>query len=61
MMKFEWDTGKAAANLRKHGVSFNEAGSVFPDHSAALHIYHPGTIRIISACSVTRSEWKLDE
>ena len=28
MMKFEWDTGKAAANLRKHGVSFDEAGSV---------------------------------
>lgn len=34
MMKFEWDTGKAAANLRKHGVSFDEAGTVFLDQLA---------------------------
>ncbi|MCC6657931.1 MAG: BrnT family toxin [Rhodocyclaceae bacterium] len=44
MLRFEWDAGKAASNLRKHGVSFDEAGSVFldplalsgpdPDHSA---------------------------
>ncbi|MDE2310911.1 MAG: BrnT family toxin [Betaproteobacteria bacterium] len=33
-MKFEWDTGKAAANLRKHGVSFDEAGTVFLDQLA---------------------------
>ncbi len=30
-MEFEWDNGKAAANLRKHGVSFEEASSVFGD------------------------------
>lgn len=35
MMKFEWDTAKAAANVRKHGVSFDEAGSVFLDRLAA--------------------------
>ena len=29
MMKFEWDAPKAATNLRKHGVSFDEAASVF--------------------------------
>jgi uncharacterized protein len=41
--RFEWDDSKAAANLRKHGVPFEEAASVFfdplaytfndPDHS----------------------------
>lgn len=30
-MKFEWDPRKAEINLRKHGVSFDEAGSVFLD------------------------------
>jgi uncharacterized protein len=40
---FQWDAAKAKANLRKHGVSFDEAASVFfdplavsgndPDHS----------------------------
>ena len=43
-MIYEWDPGKARANLRKHKVAFNEATSVFadsfaltfddPDHSA---------------------------
>ncbi|MES2670642.1 MAG: BrnT family toxin [Pseudomonadota bacterium] len=30
-MKFEWDAPKSNANLRKHGVSFEEAASVFGD------------------------------
>ena len=34
MMKFEWDTAKAKANVRKHGVSFDEAGSAFLDQLA---------------------------
>ncbi len=29
--RFEWDDTKAATNLRKHGVSFEEAASVFSD------------------------------
>lgn len=29
--RFEWDEAKAATNLRKHGVTFEEAGSVFSD------------------------------
>lgn len=33
-MKFEWDAPKAAANLGKHGVSFDEAATVFLDHLA---------------------------
>ena len=28
---FEWDPGKAEANLRKHGVSFTAATRVFED------------------------------
>ena len=44
-MEFEWDPKKAADNLAKHGVSFQEATTVFddllsitvpdPDHSVA--------------------------
>ncbi len=30
-MNFEWDEEKAASNLEKHGVSFEEATSVFSD------------------------------
>lgn len=29
--RFEWDPRKGAANLAKHGVSFEEAASVFND------------------------------
>ena len=42
-MRFEWDRDKAVANVKKHGVSFDEAVTVFyeplsatfldPDHS----------------------------
>jgi uncharacterized DUF497 family protein len=28
---FEWDAGKASRNLAKHGVSFEEAATVFGD------------------------------
>lgn len=30
-MKFEWDENKAARNLSKHGISFEEAKTVFDD------------------------------
>ena len=30
-MRFEWDPRKAAANLKKHGVAFQEAATVFGD------------------------------
>ncbi|MCW5592210.1 MAG: BrnT family toxin [Burkholderiales bacterium] len=48
-MRFEWDRRKADANLAKHGVSFDEAASVFfdglsatipdPDHSIGQERY----------------------
>ena len=33
---FEWDGRKAASNLKKHGVSFNEATTVFGDTLSLL-------------------------
>ena len=30
-IEFEWDATKAQANLRKHGVAFEEAASAFAD------------------------------
>ncbi|MEL6938504.1 MAG: BrnT family toxin [Cyanobacteria bacterium J06598_1] len=30
-MKFDWNEEKAKKNLNKHGISFNEAASVFDD------------------------------
>ena len=48
-MEFEWDERKAAADLSRHGVSFDEAKAVFddplyvdfydPDHSDDEHRY----------------------
>lgn len=35
-LRFEWDERKAAANIKKHGVSFEEAKSVFYDDRAKL-------------------------
>jgi uncharacterized DUF497 family protein len=34
--RFTWDSKKAASNLRKHGVSFEEAATVFADPLAAM-------------------------
>ncbi len=30
-LQFEWDSGKEAANLKKHHVPFNEAETIFGD------------------------------
>ena len=48
-MKFDWDEEKDTRNLAKHGVSFDEAASVFddplyidffdPEHSDSEHRY----------------------
>lgn len=34
MIKFEWDDNKASKNVEKHGISFEEASSVFYDEFA---------------------------
>jgi len=35
-LRFEWDDDKSVANRRKHGVSFEEASTVFFDDNALL-------------------------
>jgi uncharacterized DUF497 family protein len=35
-LSFEWDRRKAETNLQKHGVSFDEAKSVFYDEDARV-------------------------
>jgi uncharacterized protein len=39
-MKFDWDENKAVSNLSKHGVSFEEAKTVFND-SLYVDFYDP--------------------
>jgi uncharacterized DUF497 family protein len=49
VLDFEWDPSKAESNIRKHGVSFEEARTVFsdpfeltisdPDHSIGEHCF----------------------
>ena len=40
-MKFEWDLSKSELNYRKHGVSFEEAATVFND-SLSVSFPDPG-------------------
>jgi uncharacterized DUF497 family protein len=35
-IEFEWDPKKAASNLKKHGVSFEEASTAFWDDHALV-------------------------
>ena len=69
-LRFEWDVRKAAANLRKHGVAFEEAKSVFvdehakliddPDHSADedrfVLLGLSSALRLLLVCHCHRSE-----
>ena len=67
---FEWDPEKAAANLRTHGVSFEEAATMFqdplakvladPDHSEseerAILIGHSGAGRLLLVAFTERQD-----
>lgn len=69
-MIYEWDAKKAKANWRKHGVSFDEAASVFldqlavtfpdPDHSGEelreITIGHSARQRVIFLCHARRGD-----
>ena len=69
-LHFEWDGRKAAANLKKHGISFEEAKSVFlderakliddPDHSEDedrfVLLGMNSTLRLLLVCHCYRSE-----
>ena len=39
-LRFEWDESKNKTNKRKHGISFEEARTVFNDENAKLY-YDP--------------------
>jgi len=41
MIKFEWDPAKAARNIKKHGISFEDAQSVFYDELAIQFFDEP--------------------
>jgi uncharacterized DUF497 family protein len=67
-MRFEWDREKARGNLRKHGVSFDEAVTIFydplsatfddPDHSAGeqrfITVGHASRGRLLVASHTER-------
>jgi len=58
-MKFEWDPAKAASNMRKHGVTFEEAITVFKDPLAFIfddtaHSEHEHREIIIGLSAVRR-------
>jgi uncharacterized DUF497 family protein len=69
-LTFEWDHNKAAINLKNHGVSFDEASTVFDDvlacifddedHSQDEHretiIGHSILNRLLIVCFTERSE-----
>ena len=69
-MTYEWDPEKAKPNLREHGVSFEEAATVFldplavtyqdPDHSEAetraITIGHSARHRVLFVCHTERRD-----
>jgi len=66
-VQFEWDQRKAKSNLKKHGISFQEAATVFgdalaitfddPDHSVNEHRFLTfGLSRIGKAVIVSHTE-----
>jgi len=69
-IKFEWDEVKASSNVNKHGVSFEEARTVFyddrakligdPDHSENedrfILLGLSSSLRVIIVCHCYRSE-----
>jgi uncharacterized DUF497 family protein len=69
-IKFEWEEAKAADNIKKHGVSFEEARTVFfderarlindPDHSENedrfILLGLSSSLRVLIVCHCYRSE-----
>jgi uncharacterized DUF497 family protein len=70
-VKFEWDPEKAALNLQSHGVSFEDAASVFgdplattipdPDHSTdelrSITMGMTPSRRLLVVVSTDRADW----
>jgi uncharacterized DUF497 family protein len=69
-LEFEWDDDKAASNKKKHGVTFEEAASVFADPLAAIFddeihsaeeqreiiVGHSSKARLILVCFTERAD-----
>ncbi len=69
MLSFEWDERKDRANQKKHGISFEEAQSVFFDENALqyddpthsgdedrfLLLGHSLTLRVLVVCHCFRA------
>jgi uncharacterized protein len=55
-MQFAWDRRKADLNARKHGVTFEEAATVFSDPLALIieDEDHPDNARIIGESAASR-------
>jgi uncharacterized protein len=66
-MRFEWDGSKAAANLKKHRVSFDEGRLVTVGYSArgrllvVCHVERGGATRLISVRRATNHERRRHE
>lgn len=70
MIHFDWDSNKSKTNKRKHGISFEEAQTVFYDDNARLiadpdHSDHEdrflllglsGTLRLLVVCHCYRDQ-----
>ena len=55
-MDFEWDPNKAERNLRKHGVEFVDALTVFDDHRAiTLTDDHPNEDRYVTLAGMHKA------
>ena len=50
-LRFEWDPQKAATNLAKHGVTFEEALTVFPDSFSAHEKQRKENVKIMKKMS----------
>ena len=69
-IKFEWEASKAASNVQKHGITFEEARTVFfderarlindPDHSESedrfILLGFSSSLRVIVVCHCYRAE-----
>lgn len=50
-MKFQWDSDKAVSNIKKHGISFTDAVTVFGDTLAVTipdPVHSIGEIRFLT-------------
>ena len=59
-LRFEWDEKKAKSNVKKHGVSFDDASTVFGD-TLSLTIRDPGHSQSEERFVTIGSDWQLPQ